>query len=51
VRPFRYDPKDRSRIALDEPALEAIADETRAKVKEIEREKPRGRSRRAPCPG
>jgi hypothetical protein len=39
VLPFRYDPKDRSKIGLDEPALEAIADATRAKVKEIEREK------------
>jgi hypothetical protein len=38
VLPFRYDPTDRSQIVLDEPALKALAEETRAKVKEIERE-------------
>jgi hypothetical protein len=38
VLPFRYDPADRSEIVLDEPALKALAAESRAKVKEIERE-------------
>lgn len=37
--PIRYDRSDRSRIAIDEPALEAIADETRAKAREIKQEK------------
>ncbi len=38
VLPFRFDPADRSKIVLDEPALEAYRDEMKAKVKEIERE-------------
>jgi hypothetical protein len=33
ILPFRYDPGDRSKIVLDEPALKALADETRAKVR------------------
>jgi hypothetical protein len=39
VLPLRYDAKDRSKIELDEPALQAIADETRAQVKEIQQER------------
>jgi hypothetical protein len=39
ILPFRYDPSDRSKIVLDEPALKAIADETRAKVRELAAEK------------
>jgi hypothetical protein len=38
ILPFRFDPSDHSKIALDEPALKAIAGETRAQVKAIERE-------------
>jgi hypothetical protein len=39
VLPFRYDAGDRSKIELDEPALEAIVQETRAKVSELEQER------------
>ncbi|HEX3735475.1 MAG TPA: DUF3592 domain-containing protein [Solirubrobacterales bacterium] len=37
--PIRYDQNDRSKIAIDEPALEAIADETRTKAREIKQKK------------
>ena len=38
VLPFRYDPADRSKIALDEPALKALAEESRGEVRKIEQE-------------
>jgi hypothetical protein len=38
VLPFRFDPADRSKIVLDEPALKAYGKKMKAQVKEIERE-------------